>query len=80
MAEARCRQQWDHTSFLLAMIHNAVPGMKKAHLKKPSHFNPYVKQEEDDGDLEISFDSLKLLIGAAAAPVIGSKIEPTPDF
>lgn len=62
MAEAKCKQDWDHTSFILAMQHNSVPGMKREHLKKPSDFNPYTKQSEDDNDLEVPFDTLKVLM------------------
>lgn len=62
MAEARCRQQWDHTSFLLAMMHNRTPGLKREDMKKPADFNPYATPSEDDNDLEVPFDTLKVLM------------------
>lgn len=41
MSEARCRQQWQHTSALMALLVNINSDPKKTTPAKPSDFNPY---------------------------------------
>lgn len=71
MAEGRSRESWGHTSAILAMIHNAIPGMKKADMKSPSDFNPFEHAAaKRDELLEIPFDALKILVpGPGGKPV-----------
>jgi len=41
MAEARDRQQWNHTSWLLAMTANCHRDPKKSRVFRPRDFHPY---------------------------------------
>lgn len=41
MSESRCRQQWQHTSSLMALLVNINSDPKKGRTAKPSEFNPY---------------------------------------
>lgn len=41
MSEARCRQQWQHTSSLMALLVNINSDPKKGRTAKPADFNPY---------------------------------------
>ena len=41
MAEARCREAWNHTSAVLALLANIHRDPKKGKAFKPSDFNPY---------------------------------------
>lgn len=41
MAEGRSRQLWEHTSFLLAKIHNSL-SMGQGRGKSPDDFNPHM--------------------------------------
>jgi len=42
MAEGRCREHWNHTSAILAMLANVNRDPKKSRVFKPDDFNPYV--------------------------------------
>jgi hypothetical protein len=46
MAEARSRQQWAHTSALLALLANAHRDPKKTRAFKPADFNPYLRHKQ----------------------------------
>lgn len=41
MTEAKCRQQWQHTSSLMALLVNINRDPKKGSAAKPADFNPY---------------------------------------
>jgi hypothetical protein len=43
MAEARQREDWNHTAGLLAMVYNAHRA-PKARAMKPAEFHPFVRQ------------------------------------
>ncbi len=43
MAEARSRQQWNHTSAILAMLANVHRDAKKSRPFKPADFHPHRK-------------------------------------
>lgn len=45
MAEGRSRQLWEHTSFLLAKIHNSL-SMGQGRGKSPDDFNPHMIAEK----------------------------------
>jgi hypothetical protein len=47
MAEARCRERWEHTSVLLALIANCHRDpRRKPTPYKPADFNPYQSRQE----------------------------------
>lgn len=41
MAEARCREAWNHTSAVMALLANIHRDPKKHRAFRPSDFNPY---------------------------------------
>jgi len=45
MAEARGRDDWAHTSAILALIANVNRDPKKTRPFKPSDFDPYARQD-----------------------------------
>jgi len=45
MAEGRCREHWNHTSAILAMLANVNRDPKKSRAFKPDDFNPYVNEK-----------------------------------
>ncbi len=48
MSEGRAKDQWQHTSSLLAMIANVNRDPKKTKEFKPSDFNPTLNQSRSD--------------------------------
>lgn len=60
MSEARCRQQWQHTSSLMALLVNINRDPKKGKTAKPADFNPYeVRTAKDDRVARVSILKLK---------------------
>jgi len=41
MAEGRSRENWQHTSAILALLYNCNRDPKKTRAAKPSDFNPF---------------------------------------
>ncbi len=41
MAEAECRERWNHTSAAMALLANIHRDRKKGRAFRPSDFNPY---------------------------------------
>jgi hypothetical protein len=65
MAEARKAEAWSHTSHLLAMIHNRIPGLAQSEMLTPDELNPLARKKAGGGgddDIEVPFDTLKLLV------------------
>jgi len=48
MAEARGRDDWAHTSAILALIANVNRDPKKTRPYKPTDFDPYSKDKRDE--------------------------------
>jgi len=46
MAEAQCRQRWNHTASLLAMLANAHRDPKKSRPFQPRDFHPYLRAKD----------------------------------
>lgn len=46
MAEARSREQWNHTSAVLALIANCHRDPKKTRAFKPADFHPHLNREQ----------------------------------
>ena len=46
MAEAHCRQAWNHTSALLALIYNIHRDPKRSSAKKPEDLNPHQERKK----------------------------------
>ena len=44
MAEGRCRDNWAHTSSVMALLANVNRDPKKSRLFKPADFDPYAKK------------------------------------
>ncbi len=63
MSEGRCRQQWRHTSAVLAMLVNVNSDPKKGSPAKPSDFDPYEQADregEEGGEvIRVKVSSLK---------------------
>lgn len=53
------RDRWSHTSYILAMIHNANFARNKGDCVTPDDYNPYKQQEQTEGTI----DDLKFLLG-----------------
>lgn len=53
MGQAKRKEQWEHTSALMALVSNILCGTKH----KPSDFNPYNKQKD------IVIEDLSILTG-----------------
>jgi len=62
MAEARDRQQWGHTSALLAMLANCHRDPKKGRAAKPSDFDPYAKADRRVAASRENVQALKALV------------------
>lgn len=67
MADARRDEQWDHTSFLIAKLHN-VNCAKRSDQKEPDHFHPFRQEEKrrrkasDDDDPGIGITALQMFL------------------
>jgi hypothetical protein len=59
MADAKGRDNWAHTSALLAHIANVNRGSKHSRIFKPQDFNPY--EARGRGGMPITKESLRLL-------------------
>jgi hypothetical protein len=46
MAEAKSRQQWSHTSAILAMVANVHRDAKKTRALRPADFHPHRRHEQ----------------------------------
>jgi hypothetical protein len=53
MAEARGRDNWAHTSAILALVANVNRDPKKTRAYKPSDFDPYSAREKRDEAIEV---------------------------
>jgi hypothetical protein len=53
MAEARGRDNWAHTSAVLALVANVNRDPKKTRAYKPSDFDPYSAREKRDEAIEV---------------------------
>lgn len=84
MAEGRNRQLWDHTSFLLAKLHNGLSAAK-GRAKSPDDFNPYALAEKKRTQAdEPTKEEVKLTFGMMKAvfvdrPVGGKQVPNRPD-
>jgi len=54
MAEARGRDNWAHTSAILALIANVNRDPKKTRPYKPSDFDPYSAKDKRDEVIEVT--------------------------
>ena len=54
MAEARSRDEWAHTSAILALIANVNRDPKKGRALKPADFDPYAAKEQRDEAIEVT--------------------------
>jgi hypothetical protein len=54
MAEARGRDNWAHTSAILALVANVNRDPKKTRAYKPSDFDPYSAREKRDEAIEVT--------------------------
>jgi len=54
MAEARGRDNWAHTSAILALIANVNRNPKKTRPYKPSDFDPYSAKDKRDEVIEVT--------------------------
>ena len=54
MAEARSRDNWAHTSVVLALIANVNRDPKKTRAYKPSDFNPYSAGDKRNKAIEVT--------------------------
>jgi len=54
MAEARGRDNWAHTSAVLALVANVNRDPKKTRAYKPSDFDPYSAREKRDEAIEVT--------------------------
>lgn len=61
MAEARGRDQWTHTSSVLALIANVNRDPKKTRPYKPSDFNPYEARRSTAAGIPITKQTLGML-------------------
>ncbi|MCC7408661.1 MAG: hypothetical protein IT442_11365 [Phycisphaeraceae bacterium] len=59
MAEGRSRQEWSHTSTILAMLANTHRDPRKSRPFKPRDFDPYARI--DQRDEAIAIDDLGVL-------------------
>jgi hypothetical protein len=50
MAEGECRERWNHTSHLFALIFNVNRDPDKTRAIEPGEVNPYVKEKRSSGD------------------------------
>jgi len=53
MAEARGRDNWAHTSAILALIANVNRDPKKTRAYKPADFDPYTAKDRHDEAIEV---------------------------
>jgi len=53
MAEARGRDNWAHTSAVLALVANVNRDPKKTRPYKPADFDPYSTRRERDEAIEV---------------------------
>jgi len=51
MAESRIRQEWNHTSAVLAMLANCHRDPKKARTFRPGDFHPLTRESARRGEL-----------------------------
>jgi hypothetical protein len=54
MAEARGRDNWAHTSAILALIANVNRDPKKTRPYKPADFDPYSAKDRRDEAIEVT--------------------------
>ena len=54
MAEARGRDNWAHTSAVLALVANVNRDPKKTRPFKPADFDPYAARRERDEAIEVT--------------------------
>lgn len=54
MAEARGRDNWAHTSAVLALVANVNRDPKKTRAYKPSDFDPYSARDKRDEAIEVT--------------------------
>jgi hypothetical protein len=60
MADSRGRDNWNHTSSLLAMLFNINRDPKKQRAISPEVFNPYINHKPKK-DTQLAFQYLKQL-------------------
>lgn len=71
MAEARGRDNWAHTSAILALVANVNRDPKKTRAYKPSDFDPYSAREKRDKAIEVT--DMAVLRDAFTAGNLGNK-------
>ena len=54
MAEARGRDNWAHTSAILALVANVNRDPKKTRAYKPADFDPYAAKDRRDEAIEVT--------------------------
>jgi len=54
MAEARSRDEWAHTSAILALIANVNRDPKKGRPLKPADFDPYAAKDRREEAIEVT--------------------------
>lgn len=62
MANAKCMDDWDHTSSLLALIFNMNRDSKQQRALKPEELNPYRSAKKKKG-IPINSKNIHLLKG-----------------
>ena len=67
MAEGKCRERWNHTSAMLALIANANRDPKKSRVFKPEDFHPYMGRKAAKR-AKVSIDVLKDVFVRAKPP------------
>lgn len=61
MAEAKARNDWAHTSCVLAMLANTHRDPKKGRARKPSDFNPFEKGSKTGNGVPLNDGGLDML-------------------
>ena len=59
MADSRVKDNWNHTSSLLAMLFNINRDPKKQPAVSPENFNPYERKGECSKDTRLAFKCMK---------------------
>lgn len=66
MAEARRRENWDHTSAIIAAIYNA-PGIRKRTVH-PAEFNPFCREAKRRGKAPLADPAILATFAGVKVP------------
>lgn len=66
MAEGRARENWTHTSHLLALVANVNRDPKKSRAFQPADFNPYARRDREVSPIQ-DMAALRQAFGARSA-------------